>query len=170
MRWVGAEEVSTPWTIRWFEGAHRAAHLGHRIRPQPIGQSWSGLRGDTPVMNVGTLPVSVEDHDELGRAVDGHEGVGRHGGELGRLAGLDSDLAIPQPQAHPSLGDEKPIVTWVDPLLRWLGVGSSRIFTAIVVPVGRLSTQVVRSPDLFGVGRMTTSSSVRTSSSSSRST
>jgi hypothetical protein len=51
-----------------------------------------------------------------------------------------------------------------------LRVGSSRILTAIVEPVGRLSSQVVRLPELLGVGRMTTSSSLRTSRSASRST
>ena len=46
------------------------------------------------MVDVGALSVAVEDHDELGRAVDGREGVWRHGGELGGLAGLDGDLAF----------------------------------------------------------------------------
>jgi hypothetical protein len=46
------------------------------------------------VMDVGALAVAVEDHEEFGRAVDGCEGVWRHGGELGGLAGLDGDLAV----------------------------------------------------------------------------
>lgn len=46
-------------------------------------------------MDVGALAVAVEDHDELGQAVDGRERVRCHGGELGCLAGLDGDLASP---------------------------------------------------------------------------
>jgi hypothetical protein len=68
-------------------------------------------------MDVGALTVAIEDHDELGRAVDGCEGVRRHGAELGGLAGLDEDLAFAQRQAHPPLEDEEPVVTGVDPLL-----------------------------------------------------
>src|SRR6188472_4123225 len=45
-----------------------------------------------------------------------------------------------------------------------------RILTAIVLPVGLLNIQVVREPALLGVGRITTSSSLRTSRSASRST
>ena len=41
---------------------------------------------------------------------------------------------------------------------------------AMVRPVGRLKIQVVAPPEPFGVGRMTTSSSLRTSRSVSRST
>jgi hypothetical protein len=66
-------------------------------------------------MDVGALAVAVEDHDELGRAVDGCEGVRSHGGELGGLAGPDGDLAFAERQAHPSLDDEEPVVTGVDP-------------------------------------------------------
>lgn len=69
-------------------------------------------------MDVGALAVAVEDHDELGRAVDGCEGVRRHGAELGGLAGLDEDLAFAERQAHSPLEDEEPVVTGVDPLLR----------------------------------------------------
>jgi hypothetical protein len=39
------------------------------------------------VMDVGALALAVEDHDEFGGAVNGREGVRRHGGELGGLAG-----------------------------------------------------------------------------------
>ena len=59
-------------------------------------------------MDVGALAVAVEDHDEFGRAVDGREGVRRHGGELGCLSGLDDDLAFAEQQAHPSRDDEEP--------------------------------------------------------------
>lgn len=68
-------------------------------------------------MDVGTLAVAIEDHDELGRAIDGYEGVWGHGGELGGLAGLDDDLAFAQRQAHAALDDEEPVVTRVDSLL-----------------------------------------------------
>lgn len=70
------------------------------------------------VMDVGALAVAVEDHDELGRAVDGCEGVRRHGAELGGLAGFYEDLAFAERQAHSPLEDEEPVVTGVDPLLR----------------------------------------------------
>ena len=49
--------------------------------------------------------------------VDGREGVRRHGGELGGLSRFDGDLAVTERQAHPSLDDEEPIVTGVDPRL-----------------------------------------------------
>ena len=49
-------------------------------------------------------------------------------------------------------------------------VGSSRILIATVLPVGRLRSHVVRSPVLLRIGRMITSSSLRTSRSESRST
>ena len=45
-------------------------------------------------------------------------GVRRHGGELGGLAGLDGDLALAERQSHPPLDDEEPVVTGVDPLRR----------------------------------------------------
>ncbi len=51
------------------------------------------LRGPL-VMDMSALAVTVEDHDELGRAVNGGEGVWCHGGGLRRLAGLDDDLAL----------------------------------------------------------------------------
>lgn len=47
----------------------------------------------------------------------------------------------------------------------WLFVGSIRVFSATVAPPGRLNIHVVRPPVRLGVGRMTTSSSVLTSSS-----
>lgn len=68
-------------------------------------------------MDVGALAVTVEEHDELRRAVDGCERMWRHGGELGGLAGLDRDLAFAERQTHSSLDDEEPVVTGVDPLL-----------------------------------------------------
>jgi hypothetical protein len=40
------------------------------------------------------LAIAVEDHQQLGRPVDRGERVGCHGGELGRLAGLDGDLTV----------------------------------------------------------------------------
>ena len=40
------------------------------------------------------MPVPVEDHDDLGRRVERGEGVRCHRLELGRLAGLDDDLAL----------------------------------------------------------------------------
>src|SRR5204863_472219 len=57
------------------------------------------------VMDVGALAVAVEDHDQFGRAVDGSEGVRRHGGELGGFARLNPKrqrLAAPT-QAGPLL-------------------------------------------------------------------
>ena len=45
-------------------------------------------------MDVGALAVAVKDHDQLGWAVDGCEGVWRHRGELGCLTSLDGDLAF----------------------------------------------------------------------------
>jgi hypothetical protein len=53
------------------------------------------------VVDVGALAVAVEDHDELGGAVDGGEGVWRHGGELGGLAGLDDDLSVAEQSGAP---------------------------------------------------------------------
>jgi hypothetical protein len=67
-------------------------------------------------MDVGAFAVSVEDHDEFRRFVDGCQGVWGHGGELGRLAGLDRDLAFAERKADPSLDDEEPVVAGVDPL------------------------------------------------------
>lgn len=69
-------------------------------------------------MDMGALAVAVEDHDELGRAVDGCEGMRCHRAELGGLAGLDEDLAFTERQVHSPLEDEEPVVTGVDPLLR----------------------------------------------------
>ena len=83
----------------------------HRRRNYIVG--WARLFA----VDVGALAVAVEDHDELGRAVDGGEGVRRHGGELGGLAGLDDDLAFAERQPHPPLDDEEPVVPGVDPLL-----------------------------------------------------
>ena len=66
-------------------------------------------------MEVGAPAVPIEDRDEFRRAVDGGERVRRHGGELGGLTGLDGDLAVAEPQAHPPLEHEEPVVTRVDP-------------------------------------------------------
>jgi len=69
------------------------------------------------VMYVSALAVAVEDHNEFGRAVDGCEGMWRHGGELGGLAGLDGDVAFAERQAHAPVDDEEPVVTGVHPPL-----------------------------------------------------
>ena len=69
------------------------------------------------VMDVGALAFAVEDHDDLGRPVDGGEGVRCHGGKLGCLARLDGYLAFAERQAHPTLDDEEPVVTGVGTLL-----------------------------------------------------
>ncbi len=57
-------------------------------------------------MDVGALAVVVKDHDEFGRAVDGREGVWRHGGEFGGLAGLDGldgDLTFADKRTRPAM-------------------------------------------------------------------
>lgn len=75
-------------------------------------------------MNVGVLAVAVENHDELGGAVKGCDGVWGHGGELGGLAGLDGDVPIAERETHPPFEYEEPVVAGVDALLgnpaRWL--------------------------------------------------
>lgn len=71
-------------------------------------------------MDVGALAVAVEDRDELGRAVEGGEGVRGHRGELGRLAGLDRDDAVSEPETDATVGDEEPVVAGMYP-----GLGST---------------------------------------------
>jgi len=85
---------------------HPPAHRGRSGATHPGDPAMSTVAGSRGrrelhrrmaigfVMDVGTLAVAVEDHDEFGRAVDGCEGVRRHGAELGGLAGLDEDLAF----------------------------------------------------------------------------
>ena len=61
-------------------------------------------------VNVGALAVAIEDHDEFRGSTLRREGMGRHRGELGRLAGLDDQLAFTEQQLHAAVGDEEPIV------------------------------------------------------------
>lgn len=63
------------------------------------------------------MAVAVEEHHDLGRAVDGSERVGCHRGELGRLSGLDHDPPIAEGQQHSSLEHEEPVVARVHSLL-----------------------------------------------------
>jgi hypothetical protein len=76
--------------------------------------------GSGIAVNVSSLTVTVEDGDELGRGVDGREGVWRHCRELSGFTGVHGDLAVAEPQAHPPLGHEEPVVTWMHSLLRRL--------------------------------------------------
>ena len=46
------------------------------------------------VVDMGTLTVAIEDHDQLGCDPVSNDRMRFHGGEFGRLAGLDHDLAI----------------------------------------------------------------------------
>jgi len=57
-------------------------------------------------VQVGALAVAVEDHDELCRCVEGIDGVGRHGGELGCFADVDDDLPLSAGEATQD-GDEE---------------------------------------------------------------
>lgn len=99
------------------------------------------------VLDVNALAVTVEHHDEFCGAVTGCASVRGHRGEFGSLAGLD------MVSRSPSSSRTRPSMTKNQSLpgcIRCSGirsVGSSRILTAIVVPVARPSIQVVRTPE-----------------------
>ena len=120
------------------------------------------------VVDVGAVPVSVEDHDEFGGTVERSDGVRGHGGELGGLAGFHDDDSFAEQQLHTSAENEEPVVPRVHLLLAG-GAGFKADFTATVLPVGRLSIQVVRWFEVLASGWMTTSSSLWTFSSVSTS-
>jgi len=74
-------------------------------------------------MDVGAVAVTVEDHDDLGRIVDGADGVGRHGGELGGFARIHHDLPVAEGQLDAAGEDEEPVVAGVHPRLGRRGPG-----------------------------------------------
>ncbi len=49
--------------------------------------------------------------------VDGRERVRSQGCELGGLASINDDLAVPEMQPHPTFQDEEPVVPGMNPLL-----------------------------------------------------
>src|ERR1700722_3657765 len=63
---------------------------------------------------MGALSVLVEDAQDLRRAAASVEGVRNHGGELRRLAGLDQDGPLPQPQHDRSRQDGEPVLAGMD--------------------------------------------------------
>ena len=60
-------------------------------------------------MDVGALAVAVEDHDELGGAVERLDRVRRHGRELGGLPGLDRDPPVGEVQPDATVEDVEPL-------------------------------------------------------------
>ena len=107
--------------ITWYgdpDGAGRTAAEGTRHRPALRGRRddltrlpeagsvvddggahlppTSRLRGVVRDVQVGALPVVVEDGEDLDGTVVGADGVRDHGRELGRVAGLDEDGPVPQ--------------------------------------------------------------------------
>ena len=58
---------------------------------------------------MGTLPVVVEDAQDLRGAAPGAERVRDHRGELRRLAGLDHDGPLPQHQDDGPGQDREPV-------------------------------------------------------------
>jgi len=60
------------------------------------------------------LPVVVEDAQDLRWAATRPEGVRNHGGELGRLAGLDQDGPLTQQQHNASRQDGEPVLARVN--------------------------------------------------------
>ena len=73
-----------------------------------------------------------------------------HGVEFGSFACVDHELAITEGQANSAVEDEEPVVAGWTRGSATRRAGSRRIFTAMVLPVVRLSIQVVRSPRLVG--------------------
>lgn len=55
----------------------------------------------------------IEQHDHLGRLVDRGHGMGGHGRELGRLAGMNHDSPIAEREADRALEHEHPVVAGV---------------------------------------------------------
>lgn len=59
----------------------------------------------TFVVDVCTLAVPVDGHDEFGRLVERADSVGRHRGDLGGFTSLDDDVSLAEQQSHPSCGE-----------------------------------------------------------------
>lgn len=66
-------------------------------------------------MYMGTLSGTVEDHDQLGRAVQGGDRVRDHRRELRCLSCGDIDTPVSQPQPYAPFQYEEPVMTWVHP-------------------------------------------------------
>jgi hypothetical protein len=72
-----------------------------------------GGSGEVDRIQVGALPVAVEDDEDLGWSVMGGDGVRRHGGELCRLSGFDQDDAVAEVQSGCARQHREPVAAGV---------------------------------------------------------
>jgi SAM-dependent methyltransferase len=72
-------------------------------------------------VQMGELPVSVENHDELRSGIDRIDGVGSHSRELGRFTGVDDHLSLAQYELEAAGEYKQPVMTGMDARFRSLG-------------------------------------------------
>jgi len=72
-------------------------------------------------VQMGELPVSVENHDELCWCIDCIDGVRSHSRELGRFTGVNDHESFAEGEFEAAGEYEQPVVTRMDARLRSLG-------------------------------------------------